>query len=810
MLSRFDTIEPYRIAIVGAGPAGLSAAVRAARLGVSHVLIEASAGIANTVRRFTRGKLVMAEPSKLPLRSDLRFAAGAREFVLDVWEEDVASAKVNLLANAEVKSIGDGDGCFRIELASGEAILAENVVLAIGLQGNLRKLDIPGSDLSGIEYQLDDPAEYSDQTVVVIGGGDAGIENALALSDRNSVLLLNWQEEFTNCREENSQRLREAVSAGRIETRLGSSAIRIESSPVGDFPLTLFARTPQGEEILRCHRIIARIGATPPREFLAAIGIEFGSSDPTAVPRLSQRYESSVPGLYVIGALAGYSLIKQALNQGHEIVDFILGHPVEPADQELLLEKFSRIPHLPSVNDGIEMLRRGLPLFGALTSLQLREFMLESDIHVLPAGQVFFERNDYSNSFYSLLQGSVEIHLLDDEQGTSKFRLKAGEFFGELGLLSGRRRSATVIAGEGCVVLETPRRSMLKLLDISPSVRKRLDEVSLKRIIGNCYGLSPADPQIDDLVKDAYPKTFDVGDILFHEGDAADALYLIRRGSVTVSRSVGGKEVVFAYLAAGNYVGEMALVSNMPRTATVRAAALTEVVILDAGRFITMLEQSPDVRSRVSGRYLERLRVNESSGVGGSGDLMRFLMGQGAGEATDILLIDYTRCIHCDNCERACAELHDGNSRLDRKAGQTFENLHVPASCRHCEHPKCMIDCPPDAIHRSAHGEVFFGDSCIGCGNCQANCPYGVIQMATHQGMSQPSLWRLVLGLAPKTRQLDKPATAEHQRAVKCDMCRGVVGGAACVRACPTGAAFRIHPEELVQATRKPHATATD
>ncbi len=751
----------------------------------------------------------MAEPSNLPLRSSLRFAAGTRELVLDLWEKDVASAKVNLRSNAPVKSIGGGDGCFGIVLATGETIIAEKVVLAIGLQGNLRKLDIPGSDLPGIEYQLDDPAEYWDQTVVVIGGGDAGIENALALSDRNSVLLLNWQEEFTNCREENLNRLREAVSAGRVETRLGSSAIRIEKSLVGDLPLTLFARTPQGEEILRCHRIIARIGATPPREFLAAKGIEFGSSDPSAVPRLSYRYESSVPGLYVIGSLAGYALIKQALNQGHEIIDFILGHPVAPADQELLLEKFSKIPHLPSVNDGIEMLRLGLPLFSSLTSVQLRELMLESDIHVLPAGQLIFERNDYSNSFYSVLQGSVEIHLLDDEQGMSKFHLEAGEFFGELGLLSGRRRSATVIAGEGCVVVETPRRSMLKLLDFSPSVRKRLDEVSLKRIVANCYGLSPADPEIDELVKDAYPETFAIGDILFHEGDAADALYLIRRGSVTVSRTMGGKEVVIAYLAAGNYVGEMALVSNMPRTATVRVAALTEVVILDAGRFIAMLEQRPDVRSRVSGRYLERLRANESSGVGGNGELMHFLIGQGAGEATDILLIDYTRCIHCDNCERACAELHDGNSRLDRKAGQTFENLHVPASCRHCEHPKCMIDCPPDAIHRSAQGEVFVGDSCIGCGSCEANCPYGVIQMATHRGRSQSSLWSLVLGLAPKAHQPPNPATAEHKRAVKCDMCHGVVGGAACVRACPTGAAFRIRPEELLKATRESNATAT-
>ena len=809
MLSQSSRTETYRIAIIGAGPAGLSAAVRAASLGVSHVLIEASTGIANSVRRFTRGKTVMAEPSNLPLRSGLRFAAGAREHVLEAWDEDIATAKVNLRTNAQVKSIDGEDGRFQIGLASGETILAEKVVLAIGVQGNLRRLDIPGSDLPGIEYQLDDPSDYSNQTVVVIGGGDAGIENALVLSDKNSVLLLNWQEEFTNCREENFKRLREAVAAGRIETRVGSSAIRIENSPVGYPPLTLVVRTPQGDEILRCHRIIARIGATPPREFLSAAGIDLGSSDPTAVPRLSGRYESNVPGLFIIGSLAGHSLIKQALNQGYEIIDSILGHPVEPADEELLSRKFSRIPQLSSVKDGVEMLRRGIPLFSSLTSLQLRELALESDIHLLPAGRVVFERNDYSNSFYSLLRGSVEVHLLDHEQGMSKFRLEAGEFFGELGLLSGRRRSATVIAGEECVVLETPRRSMLKLFDISPSVRKRLDEVSLKRVIANCYGLSPADAQIDDLVKDAYLEIFGVGDVLFREGDAADALYLIRRGSVTVSRNVGGKEIVLAYLAAGNYVGEMALVSNKPRTATVRASALTEVVILDAGRFTAMLEQRPDVRSRVSGRYLERLRANESSSVGGSGELMRFLMGQGAGEATDILLIDYTRCIHCDNCERACAESHDGHSRLDRKAGQTFENLHVPASCRHCEHPRCMIDCPPDAIHRSAQGEVFVGDNCIGCGKCQASCPYGVIQMATHQEFSQPSLWQLVLGLAPKPRRLQNPGIIEHTLAVKCDMCRGVVGGAACVRACPTGAAFRTSPEELLQVKRESHAAAT-
>ena len=113
-----------------------------------------------------------------------------------------------------------------------------------------------------------------------------------------------------------------------------------------------------------------------------------------------------------------------------------------------------------------------------------------------------------------------------------------------------------------------------------------------------------------------------------------------------------------------------------------------------------------------------------------SGDLIKFLVREGLGEATDVLLIDESLCVRCDNCEKACAETHHGVSRLNREAGPTFAMLHVPTSCRHCEDPHCMNDCPPDAIHRAPNGEVFINDQCIGCGNCERNCPYGVIQMA--------------------------------------------------------------------------------
>ncbi|MDZ4201084.1 MAG: cyclic nucleotide-binding domain-containing protein [Gallionella sp.] len=793
----FMSKDRYKIAIIGSGPAGISAAARAAELGVSHVLVEAAPHLANTIHRYQKGKQVMAEPACLPLRSPMSFGPSVREHILDTWENEIQRLEVNIRVGCAVAGISGTRGDFVIRLSSGEEIEAEFAILAIGVQGNIRKLGVPGEDLPRVQYQLDDPGEFSGETIVVVGGGDAGVENALALCKQNRVFLVNRQEEFSNCKEANLEMLMAAVTDNKIETRVNSRTERIEAINEDVYPIVYVVQTEQGQERIKCHRVIARLGANPPRKLVESFGIEFPNDDLSSVPQLTEQYESNVPGLYVVGALAGYPLIKQAMNQGYEVVEYILGNPVEPADEGLLREKFSSIPGIHKAGEGIALIRENQPLLASLTTLQLREFMLDSTVLAPNKGEIIFKRNDYSNSFFSIIGGGVRI-LTEDKNGAQMaFELKSGQFFGEMGLLSGRRRSGTAIAGDNCLLVETPRRSMLKLLNSACGVRRSLDEVSLRRIIQNYLDASLPESELDHLVHEAKFKEYSVGEVLFNEGDEADGLYMIRRGSVTVSRIVEGKEVVLAYVSAGSYVGEMALVSKTPRSATVRAAAPTEAILLETERFNAVMERNSSIRGKVDSRYLERV-VNDDDIVANAeaSGLIKFLMDQGVGEATDVLLIDYSRCIRCDSCENACASVHEGTSRLDREAGSTYEQLHVPASCRHCEHPHCMKDCPPDAIHRSVNGEVFISDSCIGCGNCQKNCPYGVIQMAERVEYKRPSILEIILGKKGKKVTVGEVPGAKV--AVKCDMCKGILGGYACVRACPTGAAMRVNPEEFL------------
>ena len=799
------------IVIVGSGPGGLAAASRAQALNNRYVLLEASDHLSDTIFKYQKGKHVMAEPSILPLRDGMPFMAGKREDILARWDQEVANQSIVVQFNKRVSGIQRDatTGVFTITCEDTTRYTARQVVLGIGMQGNIRKMGVPGDDHPRVQYTLSDPDEFSGETIVVIGAGDAGIENALALSKQNKVFLMNRSEEFNGCKDGNRDLILAAEKTGKIGILYQTTSVELHHA-TSDKPLELVIDGRNGRESIHCDRIIARLGATPPRKLIEGFGIEFPNSQPTSLPILSENYESNVPGMYIVGALGGYPLIKQAMNQGQEVIDTINGLPVTRMDEPILRDRLNGWRADQSISEILDYIIEHAGLLSSLTKLQARELLMESQVRVLKPGDVIFEKLDYSNTIFNILEGSVDIHVTDKHHKKQVITSGQGHFFGEMGLISGRRRTASIFAGPRCVVMETTRRAALKLLSTNDEVHRKMDAAFVRNALFNYVGPVFTPEQFDRIMTSGVQvRSFNPHTSIFSEGDPADGLYLIRRGSVTVKKKIQGVDRILSYVAAGNYVGEMALLDQSPRSASVSTAVLTEVLIVKQDVFQEIVAENAALKEVLQKKSLERARHNITAELEGfdSSDISQFFLAQGLGAASDALVIDESKCVQCNNCEVACAETHQGVSRLKRQAGATFAKIHIPVACRHCEHPMCMKDCPPDALTRSVTGEVTISEACIGCGNCERNCNYGVIQLAVDAppkrggGLS----WLLFgLGSAPGQRAPDYDPDS-RKRAVKCDMCINLSAGPACVRACPTGAAERLSPEKLMRQLATTH-----
>jgi Fe-S-cluster-containing hydrogenase component 2/thioredoxin reductase/CRP-like cAMP-binding protein len=843
--------DRFHIAVVGSGPAGLSAAGRAAFYDkqkreadpahqYTHVLLESFEKPAKTIQRYQKGKHVMAEPGFLDLRSDFDFAAGSREVILDGWENRVGDADVNVRYNTEVTKIEGQQGDFALSLKDGSVIHAEYVILAIGLEGNPRKLGVPGEDLPIVQYTLDDPSAQSDETIVVVGAGDSAIENALALAKQNTVAILNRRDEFSRAKEGNLNGILAANADPDVPlTCYYSTGVKqLEQAEDGSYLITL--NTSEGEKAFPCNRVIARLGGVPPRGFVESIGVEFPNSKPDAIPELSGKYESNVAGLYIIGSLAGYPLIKQAMNQGYDVVEYIHGHDIKPADHPLLELQFDLLPYFKEVDDLVTLFQQRIPMFRKMNALQFRELVIESDIlvsyeqgpmledvqdkaaaieaklaaknprprftKIIAVGDAIYRDGDFSNSFFTIVEGEVKVEM----PGIAKpMTYTRGQFFGEASLLSGRPREGNAIAGKDCIIVETPRRTMVKLMNSNDEVREGIDLIFIVRALQKHVAPQLSVAKLSEFATTAKLRTYKAGEGVFKQDELGDSLHIIRRGSVTLSRKTRSENIVVAQQQSGRIVGEMALMGDPIRRESAVAAVLTETIELDRKSFMRLV-QADTSRIELLQRSASEKAVTHTTMEARPevGSVMQFLMDEGLGEATNCLVIAEDLCVGCDNCEKACAETHNGISRLDRKSGASFAELHIPISCRHCEQPHCMKDCPPNAIHRASSGEVFIDSNCIGCGNCESNCPYDVIKLA-YDAPKKPGFWNWLLfgsgsgpgeehGYAP-----DETAKKKGKKAVKCDACMNLPSGPACVNSCPTGAAARLSPEQFLQLVEK-------
>ena len=406
--------------------------------------------------------------------------------------------------------------------------------------------------------------------------------------------------------------------------------------------------------------------------------------------------------------------------------------------------------------------------------------------------------------------------------------LEAGDLFGEMACMNSYPRSATVRAGPaGCTVLEL-RRNVLDILRRSRTYREELDREYRVRVIKRSLTTVPFlarldEESLDDLSKTVSYRRCEPGEVIIRQGEPAAArgpsggLFLVRSGFVQFTRAQVGGQAVLNYLGPGNYFGEIGLLSALSqeelgpgtiemntelaeiralvgpglRTATVVALDHVELVQVPPDEFRQIfLSSRHTVRKQIVSVAYERLvpqgeqyeLVGEDPGhPEADAELpairsarLREFLDQGLMNAQSLLVLDLQKCTRCDECTKACADTHGGVTRLIRE-GLRFDKFLVASSCRSCNDPVCLIGCPVDAIHRRpTTNEIWIENTCIGCGKCAENCPYGNINM--HE---------------------DKRA-AVVRKATTCDQCRSLPGHEPnCVVACPHDAAHRMTGPDL-------------
>jgi len=259
----------YDAIVVGAGPAGISATLGllAANLRVLMVERELFGG---TIMHYPRAKVVMTGELELPVYGRVRQKIMSKEELVSIWNDIFEKVKPPLVTEELVERLArDADGMWVIHTSKGTH-RAANVILALGMRGAPAKLGVAGEDDKKVSYRLLEPDPFADQHVLVVGGGNAAVESALALSDFGrckSVSISYRRDKFARCRAENRRRIDEAIANKKVCFLPNTQVSRIYSGGI-----TL--RGNGRERDLANDAVIVQIGGTPPTSILKSFGVE--------------------------------------------------------------------------------------------------------------------------------------------------------------------------------------------------------------------------------------------------------------------------------------------------------------------------------------------------------------------------------------------------------------------------------------------------------------------------------------------------------------------------------------------------------
>jgi ferredoxin len=399
------------------------------------------------------------------------------------------------------------------------------------------------------------------------------------------------------------------------------------------------------------------------------------------------------------------------------------------------------------------------------------------------------------------------------------YRDEKDVILGEMTCMNRYPRSATVKAVEPAEVLEI-KRNVLYMLQRNAVSRAILDKAYEERSLA---GQLESLPIFDSLAPSAKGQAaafvknkvrllrVDPGQTIFRQDDIATDYYVVKLGFVKITQSYGQGERVLSYIGPGNAFGEIGLLSEYQqadevkgprrpglRTATCTALDHVELIQIPGAVFGQLLNKFPELVEPLTKKANELLEKDREARTRLQAIPAGEFLEQGLYLAQSLLVLDLERCTRCDECTKACADTHDGVTRLVRE-GLRFDRFLVASSCRSCMDPYCLVGCPVDAIHRAGSTlEIEIEDYCIGCGLCANNCPYGNINM---HGFPLQEIDASGKSRTVYEERDGRKLPVVQQRATTCDLCRSVDGKPSCVYACPHNAAFRMSGQELFKLT---------
>jgi len=265
----------HQVIIVGAGPAGFGAILKAQELGLNYLAIDQDS-LGGTVFKYPRGKIVMTQPVDLPIAGKMHFKETSKEDLLEFWQGIEAKTGIKIQYNTMVASISTRDAGFEVKTSQGE-YTTDKVLLAIGRRGTPRKLGVPGEDLSKVVYQLIDPDQYAGQKVLIVGGGDSALEAALSIADAEGteVSVSYRSDSFSRAKAKNRERIDEYASTSRIRLFLSSNVTSISEHEV--------VLEQNGETVkIANDAVIVNAGGILPTGFLKETGISVETKFGTA------------------------------------------------------------------------------------------------------------------------------------------------------------------------------------------------------------------------------------------------------------------------------------------------------------------------------------------------------------------------------------------------------------------------------------------------------------------------------------------------------------------------------------------------